>query len=405
MKKNILIISPFVPYDKVAHAGGKSHNYYVKRLNQDDEFSIKLVTFGKISDKNKIDLDKYNVDYQVSFYPEDNFRIKISRLYNKLNIFSKHQGMYTSFFKKQIKYKLEELKKNGYYPDIIFLEWTQTTLLSKMIRSIFNKSYIISIEHDVTYLSFKRRFDNEKFLIKKLFKLIKYKRIYKSEIKSLEQCDLVLTLNIKDYLLLKKPKVTIKRLDFISPYYMNLNDVKPDFSSKNIVFFGKMDRYENYQSCIWFIDNVFNELVKIDKEFKFYIVGYNPNKKLKKYESKNVIITGYVDDVKKYFENSLCFVAPLVLGAGIKIKILEAMSAGSIILTNDIGIEGIPAEDRKQYFHCENSKEYLQTILDISSGKYDLNKISNSARNNLKLNFSTDNSFIKLKRIMNEEVI
>ena len=61
----------------------------------------------------------------------------------------------------------------------------------------------------------------------------------------------------------------------------------------------------------------------------------------------------------------MCFVAPLNLGAGIKVKVIEAMYTGITVLTNKIGIEGINAEAGVDYYHCENAEEYAETIRKI----------------------------------------
>lgn len=54
--KNILWISFRVPYDNVAHAGGKLHNYYLKGLNKNTKNKIKLISFFNERDIGKIDV-------------------------------------------------------------------------------------------------------------------------------------------------------------------------------------------------------------------------------------------------------------------------------------------------------------------------------------------------------------
>ena len=94
----------------------------------------------------------------------------------------------------------------------------------------------------------------------------------------------------------------------------------------------------------------------------FYIIGGNPHQSLFKYESERIHITGFVDSIDFYFSNCIALVVPLLLGAGIKVKVLEAMSAGVLVLTNDIGIEGIPAKDGEHYFHCESATDYKNLL-------------------------------------------
>ena len=40
-KKKILWISPYAPYDQVAHAGGKNHNFYIKHFQSNLDVNFK----------------------------------------------------------------------------------------------------------------------------------------------------------------------------------------------------------------------------------------------------------------------------------------------------------------------------------------------------------------------------
>ena len=75
-----------------------------------------------------------------------------------------------------------------------------------------------------------------------------------------------------------------------------------------------------------------------------------------------MVVTGFVDSLEAYLQDALCFVVPLLQGAGIKIKILEGFMTGIPVLTNAIGIEGIPAENQKEYLHCELPEDYISAI-------------------------------------------
>ena len=124
-----------------------------------------------------------------------------------------------------------------------------------------------------------------------------------------------------------------------------------------------MSRAENYLSAIWFINNVMPKIQALNT--RFLIAGSSPPEILKEKESESVKILGYVEDMTEYFSSCVCLVAPLKLGAGIKIKILEAMSAGIPVLTNEIGIEGIEAVDGKDYILCSSPEEHADAIKKI----------------------------------------
>lgn len=401
MKYKILAISPFAPYDKIGHAGGKVHNYYLKKFNFDKKFKIKLITFAELLEKNKIDLEKYNVDCKI-FYNNREFFFRLKKLlfYNmskKFNPLDRNGGYLDSYRKTVIMKYLRVLKTKGYNPDIIILTWTEIVLMISDIKRIYPTSKYVAIEHDVSYLSLYRKYLCETNFIIKHLKKVKYKKLKEIEIKMLKKFDLVMPLNIKDMNLLIRENVDkYTKLDYICPYFTDLSFIKPNFEENNIMFFGAMDRQENYESCIWFIKNVFSRLLQIDSSFKFFIVGNKPNKKLYKYLNDNIIITGFVNDITKFFSKALCMVVPLLLGAGIKIKVLEGMSSGLPVLTNSIGIEGIPASQH-DFIYCKNQNDYIKNILLLKQNNNKAKQIGDNARRFIKSKFNLDSSYDKYK--------
>lgn len=404
MKKKILVISRFVPYDAVPHAGGKIHNFNIKKLNQEEGFDIKLLSFCTAYDLDKLDHNKYKLDSDIICIDNVEFNTVKNKILNAYYHYIPI-NTYASFgeyiIKEIIVKKLEEYKRLGYNPDIIMLEWTQIVLFAPLISKIFSNSKLVAIEHDVTFQAFERRFENKKSILEKLVYFIRTQELKKCELKALKKCDSIFTFNEKDKNILKENGIC-NDIKFIAPYYQNFGAIKNNIEGKNLLFYGKMDRKENYLSCIWFIENVFNDLIQMDNSIKFYIVGYNPTKELLKYQNDNIIITGFVDDPKQYFEQASCLVAPLVLGAGIKIKILEAMYSGVVVLTNDIGIEGIPVTDKQHYFHCSTAKEYKEILTKIFNRDIDVKQVSENAREFLKKNFSITNGYEILRKTLCE---
>lgn len=399
----VLWISMCVPYDKVPHAGGKIENFYVKGLNK--ECIVEMITFANNSEVKDIDLHKYGINADI--YVSPRFSLKkifyaIStrmRLYNPCSnkmLLAPWQELYT-------KKNLIARKKSGNIPSVIVIEWTQHILLSEWIKKQFPSVPIVAIEEDVSFLSYERQYLNEKNFFLKQYKKKKYETLRKSELKQLKYADLVIVNNFKDYNLLIRNGLEEKQLWTWTPYFQSMLDLEYSGDSRDILFYGAMNRYENYASAIWFIKNV---LPKLDgQKVRFVIVGGNPHHSLKKYVSDNVIITGFVDDIRPYFKHCLCLVAPLVLGAGVKIKIVESLTAGLPILTNNIGIEGIPAENGKSYFHCDSPDDYVRTINLLLHNSGLKRSISNNEKELAKRVYDYDislkNFIRKIKKLIN----
>lgn len=410
-KKSIMVISFCVPYDNVGHAGGKTHNFYLKKMNEVPGFKVNLISFGVETDREKLDLKQYGIGSRVFFIGGNKLeKIKrgIGNLTTKYNPFDKRGNMLPKYYENCVISELKRIKSEGHIPDIFVLEWTQMVFLAGRIKSLFPKAKIVASEHDVSYLGFLRKYeyaesDSER---KKFFRF--YKNIKREELDALKYCDIVCPHNKKDAKLLMEDGIPSGKIHPIVPYFDDYSGIIRRPVQNRIMFYGAMARPENYLSAMWFIEHVMPALKKDGVEF--VIVGSNPPELLKlaaeKYngnaENSKITVTGFVPEVDDYFATSMFLVAPLVLGAGIKVKIIEAMSAGMPVLTNDIGIEGIAAEDGRDYIRCTSPGDYINAIHKILEGRTDVQILSENAGKFIKDNFNLEESAEKYMNILGE---
>ena len=386
-KKKIIWISFDIPYPNVAHAGGKTHNFYLTKLIEQDKYDVRLITFYRDSDLKSFVLNKY---IQCDLIPRNlsfikSLKRKFIGISNVLNPFDKYGNFARKYDWIQIVKILKKYKKEGFNPDIIILHWTQIVLAVDRIKKVFPDSRIIAIEEDVSFLSFQRRIELANTHFERKIAEIRYENLKKSELNALNLCDRVILNNEKDKRLLADNGFT-GNIRIWSVYFEKLYRINRCSSNhRDIIFYGAMNRRENYDTAEWLITKVY-PLIK-DYDVRIVILGGNPTEKLKSYANDRIIITGFVDDIGPFFENGLCLAAPLILGAGIKVKILESMTAGLPVLTNNIGIEGIPAENGTHYFHCETPGEYAEVIRRLTLDKDLGNKVGLAGRELVKLSF------------------
>ena len=402
--KKILWVSACVPYDKVTHAGGQTENYYVKYLAKAG-YEINIVSLCKFEEQPLLDLEEYGIESNVivqgnQFYQKV-FR-ECCRVEKEYNAFQKYAGMLDLRRERVFLKKLKKLANSQYRPDLIILEWTEIVLLIKKIKEIFPSIPIFATEEDVAYLGFRRRMEYETNQLRRKIYSKQYKKLKRLELNALKEADRIITNNPKDRKLLVKDGVDSENLFTWSPYFNNMRLIERMPNKKMVLFYGAMGRKENYLSVEWFVENVLPNLKDLD--IQFVVLGSNPPERLQKITDKRVKITGFVEDITPYFAEAMCFVSPLVLGAGIKIKILEALSSGVPVLTNEIGIEGINAQDQKDYFYCETAAEYENVIRKIYSDEIDTQEIEKSARNFIEVNYSMEKSAREFLNLIERDI-
>lgn len=359
--KKILWISACVPYDTVGHAGGKIHNYYLKYLKANSDFNIKLLSFYWNNEKDKIDLDKYGIDHDLIERKIWHFPDLLFNVESVLNPWNRYAGIDQNYTIIELKRMLKSYISNGFKPDIVILQWTEMVVLIDIIKKFFPDAAYVGIEEDVKFLNFERQlYRKNNSCIKKLYLNARYKRLKKIELESCSKCNKVILNNPKDLNLLKNNGIDSVKLTEWQPYFDSFIDVPYKGNKKQVIFYGAMNRTENIDAATWLVTNVL-PLVK-DEEAEILIIGSHPAEAVKALESNRVHVLGFVESIGDYFKDAICLAAPLRQGAGVKIKILEAMSAGIPVLTTDVGIEGIPAENGKEYVHCMTAEEYAEKI-------------------------------------------
>lgn len=377
-----------MPRKKADNGGAHTFYYYIKNMAKQSNVDVTLI--AKARDVQEASTHVEN----VRIFPILNKSLSAAHplellkdINSKINPLAKkgntlRESIYTQIIDKIIDADL--------HPDVIVLEFSQMAYLVKPLKKIFPKAKFFVSEHDVSYLWYKRKSASQNnFIAKKYWRLIgKYRK--RMELDAIDQCDIIMPHNEKDKRLLIDDGIDPHKVYPLVPYYEEINILrKPNY--RDVIIYGAMDRPENYLSAMWFINKVMPLLS--DEDIRLLVIGGNPPEKLYTLESNNIKITGFVEDLKPYFSSCTAMVAPLSLGAGIKIKVLEAMYAGIPTLTNEIGIEGIPAIDKRDYFMCNSPVDYANVLKQIIAREIDLNAISYNAHNCIVDNFNKERSF------------
>jgi glycosyltransferase involved in cell wall biosynthesis len=104
------------------------------------------------------------------------------------------------------------------------------------------------------------------------------------------------------------------------------------------------------------------------------------------------MVKGYATDVSPFFENARVMVAPLRYGAGVKGKILEAMSHGLPVVTTPIGAEGINLRNGHDVFIAEEPHVVAEYVIALYTSKSLWEKISLNSTDYIEKNHSLQNA-------------
>ncbi len=130
-----------------------------------------------------------------------------------------------------------------------------------------------------------------------------------------------------------------------------------------LVFTGKMDYRPNVDAMIWFTSEIFPDIQQCIPDVQLYIVGQHPHARLQPLsDNPKITLTGRVDSVVPYLHAAAVYVAPLRMGSGTRLKLLEAMATGCAIVATSTASTGLHPEVRRVMKIKDQPNEIAKTI-------------------------------------------
>jgi sugar transferase (PEP-CTERM/EpsH1 system associated) len=180
----------------------------------------------------------------------------------------------------------------------------------------------------------------------------------------------------------------------------NISNVKPPV----LLFTGAMDYYANIDGVVWFSKEIFPHLLKQFPSLTFYIVGRNPTPEVRALENDHIKVTGYVEDIRPFYEMATIYVAPLRIARGIQNKILEAMAMARPVIATSKAFEGIEAVPGCDLLIADSRTEFIEKISLLLEDEQGRQSVATSARRTIEKNYSWEHSVGMLERLICEPV-
>jgi glycosyltransferase involved in cell wall biosynthesis len=169
----------------------------------------------------------------------------------------------------------------------------------------------------------------------------------------------------------------------------------------NIVFVGSMDWMPNIDGMRWFLSEVYPIIRAAKPHCRLAVVGRNPPTSLiEAAKDPLVTVTGTVPDVRPYLWQSDVSVVPLRIGGGTRLKIFEAMAAGTPVVSTTIGAEGLPVRHGSTIRIADTAQQLAAECLDLLEHTQKRYQLAENAKRLVVENFSWDQVTNKFERAM-----
>jgi glycosyltransferase involved in cell wall biosynthesis len=148
-----------------------------------------------------------------------------------------------------------------------------------------------------------------------------------------------------------------------------------------LIITGTLFYFPNVDSVFYFVDEILPKIRQRFPNLETLIVGTRPLPAVKDLDGKNgVRILTDVPKMEDYLFADDIYLCPLRVAAGIRNKLLEAMSAGMPIISTRLGAEGLDVEDGKHVLFAETPDEFVEKIASLINVRSEENPMMENAR-------------------------
>lgn len=336
------------------------HNITKGLLNNGQEVNVLAIE----TPKHPVKLQAFPKDYLQKTRFESVFADTTVRVMDGIRAVLKRKSYHIERFNsKDMACKLAEILKHEQF-DIVHVESIYMTPYVDVIRKNSSAKIVVRM-HNIEHQIWERLASNESNPFMKFLYHVNEKQLRKVEDSILNKVDGYMTISEPDYQYFEKTAPEIPGV--VIPFGIDMDnyELEDDFIASDkpsLCHIGSMNWSPNIEGIEWFLDDVWPLIHEAHPDLEFTVAGHGTPEHLMQRKDANVTFVGTVPDANEFMLDHELMIVPLLSGSGIRVKIVEAMALGRVVITTSVGAEGLSVENGKHLFIADTPEEYLSVI-------------------------------------------
>ncbi len=296
-------------------------------------------------------------------------------------LFSNEPEHVIRFFNKDFLQKIKEVLIS-FKPDVVQIESVYLSTYLPVIKEHSNAVTVLRL-HNIEYQIWQGLAKKQKNRFKRIYFDNLTVRIRNFERDAWLDYDLLLPITEKD-------ANTVARLEevnnmIVAPFSIDVEKIKTGNNEKWVGYhIGAMDWIPNREGIHWFLYHAWPRIHRSMPEFEFYFAGRKMPEEFKKLHIHGVHCMDEVQNADEFIADKKILIVPITSSGGIRVKILEAMAAGKVVITTSSGIKGIEAVVKEHYLLVKKSEDFEKAVKWCLDNKPAAEKMAENARNLVK---------------------
>lgn len=146
---------------------------------------------------------------------------------------------------------------------------------------------------------------------------------------------------------------------------------RADPGTRTILFCGSMDMHPNQEAMEYFLRQIWPHVVAQAPDVNLQVVGRKPPEWLNEVARTDprIQVTGFVDDVREYFQKAVVCICPILSGGGTRLKILDSLAMGVPVVSTSFAASGLALENGKHLLLGDSAAQFAERLLQLLRDK------------------------------------
>jgi glycosyltransferase involved in cell wall biosynthesis len=169
-----------------------------------------------------------------------------------------------------------------------------------------------------------------------------------------------------------------------------------------VIFFGAHNYFPNADGLRFLFAEIWPLVLAARPSTQLRVVGPLPPPDIVALRPPNVTFEGYVKDIVAEVGRAAIAIAPLRIGGGTRLKIVEAMALARPVVATSIGAEGIEVQHDRDLLLADAPREFAGAVLRLLAQPAEAAELGLRGRRLVEKAYSWDTSASRLEQLIEE---
>lgn len=395
---NLLMVTAGLPRPV---GGANTRNFHLLKALS-NSYRVSLLVLASEAETNESDvlsaLNEFAYSIQLIFYElPDRFK----RLIQLLDAVCGRSYFLNLFIVPEMQHVLDTICSLNHFDIVLF----ESVLVAGYQLPTGVKTVID--QHNIEHELLERTYKHEKAPVRKWYSWRESRLLKQGEIERCRKADVVLVTSEREYDALRN-FLPEQQIEVIPNGVDTATFVQRDPAreiSHQILFTGSMDYFPNIDAVLFFARKCWPIIQEQVPDATWQIVGKNPPPEIKRLAAlPGITVTGTVPEVHPYLAASAVALAPLQVGSGTRLKILEAFAMRKAVVSTSVGCEGLSVVPGKQLLIADHPEEFAQAVITLLNNPEMRTALGNAGRTLVETKYSWEHCGTQLLRVLETHI-